>query len=117
MVGILNNNKLVQYSPPVNKVCNTHNSGEPTHRMNVVAVDDGYVLDKPKVEAKHGVIVKPPEAFFIVSNFSYGIDYMNLNVQCINYDVSAMQPCLMAICGEIVRVERITGNCAIPHMK
>lgn len=99
MVGILNNNKLVQYSPPVNKVCNTHNSGEPTHRMNVVAVDDGYVLDKPKVEAKQGVIVKPPEAFFIVSNFSYGIDYMNLNVQCINYDVTAMQPCLMAICG------------------
>lgn len=99
MVGILNNNKLVQYSPPVNKVCNTHNSGEPTHRMNIVAVDDGYVLDKPKVEAKQGVIVKPAEAFFIVSNFSYGVDYMNLNVQCINYDVSAMQPCLIAICG------------------
>lgn len=98
MVGILNNNKLVQYNPPVNKVCNTHNSGEPTHRMNVVSVDDGYVLDKPKVEAKQGVIVKPAEAFFFVSNFSYGIDYINLNVQCINYDVSAMQPCLMAIC-------------------
>ena len=99
MVGILDTDKVVEYMPPVNKVCNAYNTGDVTQNMNVVFVDDGYTVDKPTVEADHGVIVKPAEYMFFVSNFTPGIDYINLNVSCIDYDVSALKPCLIAICG------------------
>ncbi|KAK2812874.1 hypothetical protein Q5P01_000951 [Channa striata] len=59
MVGILDSERLVEYVPPVNKVCVAHNTGESTHSVNVVSVDDGYAVDKPVVESAHGVIVKP----------------------------------------------------------
>lgn len=99
MVGILDTDKVVEYMPPVNKVCTTYNTGDTTQNMNVVFVDDGYTVDKPVVEADYGVIVKPVEYMFFVSNFTPGIDYINLNVSCVNYDVSALRPCLIAICG------------------
>ncbi|KAJ7983521.1 hypothetical protein DPEC_G00377190 [Dallia pectoralis] len=99
MVGIMDTEQAVEYAPPVNNVCTAYNTGEATQSMNVVSVDDGYAIDKPVVEAKHGVIVKPVEALYFVSNFTPGIDYVNLNVSCINYDVSALRPCLIAICG------------------
>lgn len=99
MVGILDTATVVEYKPPVNKVCNAYNDGETIHNMNVVAVDDGYTVDKPTIEAEHGLIVKPAEALYFVSNFTHGIDYINMDVRCIDYDVSAMQPCLIAICG------------------
>ena len=99
MVGILDSEHVVEYVPPVNKVCTTYNTGEITHNMNVVWVDDGYTLDKPVVEVEHGVIVKPVELLYFVSNFTPGIDYVNLNVSCVNYHVSALRPCLIAICG------------------
>lgn len=99
MVGILDSENVVEYVPPVNKVCAAYNTGETSHSMNLVAVDDGYTVDKPVVEAEHGVIVKPVEALYFVSNFTPGIDYINLNVSCVNYDVSALRPCLIAICG------------------
>lgn len=99
MVGILDLEQVVEYVPPVNKVCATYNTGETTHSMNVVSVDDGYAVNKPVLEDRHGVIVKPVEALYFVSNFTPGIDYINLNVSCINYNVSALRPCLIAICG------------------
>lgn len=99
MVGILDTDQVVEYVPPVNQVCTTHNTGQGTHSMNVVSVDDGYTVEKPTVESKYGVIVKPVEALYFVSNFTPGIDYINLNVSCVNYDVRALQPCLIAICG------------------
>ncbi|TKS75726.1 hypothetical protein D9C73_010113 [Collichthys lucidus] len=80
-------------------VCVSYNTGKNTHSMNVVSVDDGYAVDKPMVEVEHGVIVKPTEVLYMVSNFTPGIDYINLNVSCVNYDVSALRPCLIAICG------------------
>ncbi|KAK2832712.1 hypothetical protein Q5P01_016601 [Channa striata] len=99
MVGILDSERLVEYVPPVNKVCVAHNTGESTHSVNVVSVDDGYAVDKPVVESAHGVIVKPAEALYFVSNFAPSIDYINLNVSCVDYDVSALRPCLIAVCG------------------
>ena len=99
MVGILDSAALVEYVPPVNKVCVAHNAGKATQNMNLVSVDDGYVMDKPEIEEQRGFIVKPPESLFFVSNFTPGIDYVNFNVTCIDYDVSALQPCLIAICG------------------
>lgn len=99
MVGILDSDRVVEYVPPVNKVCTAHNSGDSSHSMNVVFVDDGYTIDKPAIESQYGVIVKPVEALYFVSNFTPGIDYINLNVSCVNYDISALQPCLIAICG------------------
>ncbi|TKS75743.1 hypothetical protein D9C73_010096 [Collichthys lucidus] len=99
MVGILDTERVVEYAPPVNKVCVSYNTGKNTHSMNVVSVDDGYAVDKPMVEVEHGVIVKPTEVLYMVSNFTPGIDYINLNVSCVNYDVSALRPCLIAICG------------------
>lgn len=99
MVGILDSQHIVEYMPPVSKVCGAANTGEITHSMNLVSVDDGYAVDKPVVEAEHGVIVKPVEALYFVSNFTPGIDYINLNVSCVNYDVSALRPCLISICG------------------
>ena len=38
----------------MNKVCTAYNTGEITHSMNVVWVDDGYTVDNPVVESKHG---------------------------------------------------------------
>ena len=99
MVGILDSTAPVEYAPPINKVCAAHNTGETSLHMNVVQVDNSYTVDKPVVEADHGVIVKPVEALYFVSNFTPGIDFINLNVSCINYDVSALRPCLIAICG------------------
>lgn len=99
MVGILDSDQVVEYVPPVNKVCTAHNSGDSTHSMNLVFVDDGYTIEKPVIESQYGVIVKPVEALYFVSNFTPGIDYINLNVSCVNYDISALQPCLIAICG------------------
>lgn len=99
MVGILNTEQVVEYVPPVNKVCTTLNSKETAYSMNVVSVDDGYAIDKPMIEMEFGVIVKPVDVLYFVSNFTPGIDYINLNVSCVNYDVSALPPCLIAICG------------------
>lgn len=99
MVGILDAERVVEYAPPVNKVCATLNTGETAHSVNVVSVDDGYTVDKPMVELEFGVIVKPVDVLYLVSNFTPGIDYINLNVSCVNYDVSALRPCLIAICG------------------
>lgn len=99
MVGILDSDDIVEYTPPVNKVCAAYNTGETMHNMNVVAVDDGYMVDKPMIELEFGLIVKPPEALYFVSNFTPGIDYINLNVSCVNHDVSAPRPCLIAVCG------------------
>ena len=99
MVGILDSERVVEYVPAVNKVCSAYNTGESVHSMNVVSVDDGYTVDKPVVDDEHWLIVKPVEALYFVSNFTPGIDYINLNVSCVNYDVSALRPCLIAICG------------------
>ncbi|KAL4009149.1 hypothetical protein ACER0C_003001 [Sarotherodon galilaeus] len=99
MVGIRDTTTVVEYKPPVNKVCNTYNCRETIHNMNVVAVDDGYTVDKPTIEAEYGLIVKPAEALYFVLNFTHGIDYIIMDVRCIDYDVRAMQPCLTAICG------------------
>lgn len=67
--------------------------------MNLIEVDDGYVVNEaPVIEAEHGVIIKPVDALYFVSNFTLGVDYINMNVQCVNYDVGALQPCLIAIC-------------------
>ena len=98
-VGILDSEHIVEYMPPVNEVCSATNTGEVAHSMNLVSVDDGYTVDKPVVEVEQGVIVKPVEALYFVSNFTPGIDYINLNVSCIGYDVSALRPCLISICG------------------
>ncbi|XP_055739266.1 uncharacterized protein LOC129824019 [Salvelinus fontinalis] len=73
MVGILDSARVVEYAPPVNKVCTAYNTGDITHSMNLVWVDDGYTVDKPVVEAKHGVIVKPVQALYFVSNFTPGM--------------------------------------------
>jgi len=99
MVGILDSEQVVEYAPPVNKVCAAYNTGESEHNMNVVSVDDGYTIDKPAVVEELWLIAKPVEALYFVSNFTPGIDYINLNVSCVNYDVSALVPCLIAICG------------------
>ena len=99
MVGILDSEHVVEYEPSVNKVCTAYNTGDMTQSINVVWVDDGYAVDKPVVEVEHGVIVKPVELLYFVSNFTPGIDYINLNVSCVNYHVSALRPCLIAICG------------------
>lgn len=98
-IGILDSTHIVEYVPVASKVCETYNAGETELNMNVVVVDDGYVIDKPTVEHKDDFIVKPAETVFFVSNFTPGVDYINLNVKCVNYDVSALQPCLIAICG------------------
>lgn len=34
MVGILDSDRVVEYVPPVNKVCTAYNTGETTHNMN-----------------------------------------------------------------------------------
>ncbi|MEO1633154.1 MAG: hypothetical protein AAFU38_20500, partial [Bacteroidota bacterium] len=99
MVGILNSHALVEYVPPVNKVCVAQNTGDSAQSLNVVFVDDGYAVDRPVVEAQQGTVVKPAVALHFVSNFTPGIDYINLNVSCVDYDVSALKPCLIAICG------------------
>lgn len=98
-VGILDSERLVEYAPAVDKLCVAHNTGETTQKMNLVQVDDGYTMDRPTVELEHGLVVKPVEALYFVSNFTPGVDYINLNISCINYDVSALKPCLIAICG------------------
>lgn len=99
MVGILDTNRFVEYAPPVSKVCAAHNTGESTQSLNLVFVDDGYAVNMPVVEPDHGVIVKAAEALHFVSNFTPGLDYINLNVSCVNYDVSALKPCLISVCG------------------
>ncbi|KAK7915593.1 hypothetical protein WMY93_011354 [Mugilogobius chulae] len=98
-VGILNSEELVEYIPPVNKVCTEHNTGPNVHSMHFAAIDNGYTFTQPVVRYDEAIIVKPPEIMFFVSNFSLGVDYINLNISCIDYDVSALKPCLIAICG------------------
>lgn len=99
MIGILDSNDIVEYVPVASKVCETYNTGEAEHNMNIVAIDDGYVIETPTIEYDFDVIVKPADALYFVSNFTPGVDYVNLNVKCVNYDVGALQPCLIAICG------------------
>ncbi|XP_078805966.1 uncharacterized protein LOC144993914 [Oryzias latipes] len=98
-VGILDAKRFVEYAPPVSRVCTAHNTGESSQGLNLVSVDDSYALDRPVVEHDRGVIVKPAEAIHFVSNFTPGLDYINLNVSCVNYDVSALKPCLISVCG------------------
>lgn len=99
MIGILDTKKIVEYVPVVNKVCEAYNAGAAEQNMNIVALDDGYVISEPTVEHKSNFIVKPADNLYFVSNFTPGVDYVNLNIQCVNYDVGALQPCLIAICG------------------
>ena len=99
MVGILNTDELVEYMPPINKLCQSYNTGELTQSVNVFMVDNKYELQTPLVNVSRGITLKPAKRIYFVSNFTPGVDYINLNVSCINHDTTSLQPCLMAICG------------------
>ena len=99
MVGILNAGDLVEYMPPVHKLCQAHDTGQPTQSVNVFLIDNKYELQTPVVDVSRGITLKPAKRLYFVSDFAPGVDYISLNVSCINHDTTALQPCLMAICG------------------
>ncbi|KAK7878274.1 hypothetical protein WMY93_031093 [Mugilogobius chulae] len=99
MVGILDTKKLVEYVPPVNQLCSAQSELDDTVRVGVARVDGQYVLDEPDLLEDRRVILKPVEALHFVSNFTPGVDYINLNVSCVASDASVLQPCIVAVCG------------------
>ncbi|KAK2825782.1 hypothetical protein Q5P01_019996 [Channa striata] len=87
MVGILDSERLVEYVPPVNKVCVAHNTHVRGRRLRGGQARGGVRL-RGDSETRGSALFR-----------DFTIDYINLNVSCVDYDVSALRPCLIAVCG------------------
>lgn len=89
---------LVEYAPPVQLLCQDVNT-KPIDRLPYVVVDGEYVYAEPSVSKDGKVLVAPMGVYYIVSNFTYGVDYINFNSTCIDYDIEAMPSCALTVCG------------------
>lgn len=99
LIGLDADGRLVEYVPPVNAVCQDVNS-ENIDRLQYVRIDERVVFSDPQINDElGGIAIIPNGVHHIMSNFTYGVDYINFNSICIDYDVSALPSCFLTVCG------------------
>nr|UNP64372.1 membrane glycoprotein [Salmonid herpesvirus 1] len=94
-VGLNADNQLVEFIPKVTSSCVSNNK-DALVRLNYIEVDSEFYFTEPEV--RETFILIPQGIRYYMTNYSMGVEYLNFDTVCINYQIGSLPTCINVAC-------------------